>query len=355
MAEGGDDQDDKTEEPTQKRIDEAIKRGDVVKSQELSTFFILMATMAFLVVGAPGLGRTVTLALKALLGHVAEISVDRGGLSGVYLEVGVIVASGLALPALIFLFAGIAGNMIQHRLVWTLEPLIPKPERLSPASGLKRIFSLENVANFAKGIVKLSVVGVAIWVAVKPELARLDTVIAAEPVAVMALARSLAIKTLMVVLAVMAVVAGLDYLFMRQRWLKRMRMSRQELKEEFKQTEGNPEIKAKIRQLRQARARRRMMQSVPKATVVVTNPTHFAVALLYEEGMAAPQCVAKGTDMVALKIREIAEENAVPVVENPPLARALHATVDIDGFIPEEHYRAVAEVIAFVMKGRRPR
>jgi flagellar biosynthetic protein FlhB len=350
MAEG--DQEDKTEEPTQKRIDEAIKRGDVVKSQELSSFFVLMAAMAFIVVSAPSLGATVTLTLKALLGHVAEISIDRGGLTGVYIEIGKIIAFGLGLPALIFVVAGIAGNMIQHRLVWTADPLIPKLERISPAKGLKRIFSVENLVNFAKGLVKILVVGAAIWIAIRPELGRLDTVIAAEPINVMALTRSLAIKLMLAVLIVMAVVAGLDYLFMRQRWMHRMRMSRQELKEEFKQSEGNPEIKAKIRQLRQQRARRRMMQSVPKATVVVTNPTHFAVALLYEEGMGAPQCVAKGTDNVALKIREIAGESDVPIVENPPLARALYASVDIDAFIPEEHYRAVAEVIAFVMKGR---
>jgi flagellar biosynthetic protein FlhB len=353
MAEGDDE--DKTEEPTQKRLDEALKRGDVVKSQELSSFFVLMAGMAFVVVLSPSLGRTVTLALKAVLDHLAEISIDRGGLTGVYVEVGKILAYGLGLPALLFVVAGIAGNMIQHRLVWSLDPITPKLERISPMSGLKRIFSPENLANFAKGLVKIVVVAAAIWIAIRPELRRFDTIIAAEPVSVMALTRALAIKMMLAVLIVMGVVAALDYLFMRQRWLKRMRMSRQELKEEFKQSEGNPEIKAKIRQLRQQRARRRMMAAVPKATVVVTNPTHFAVALLYEDGMGAPQCVAKGTDNVALKIREIATESDVPIVENPPLARALYASVDIDGFIPEEHYRAVAEVIAFVMKGRRPR
>jgi flagellar biosynthetic protein FlhB len=130
-------------------------------------------------------------------------------------------------------------------------------------------------------------------------------------------------------------------------------MTREELKEEYKQTEGSPEIKGKIRQMRQARARRRMMAAVPKATVVVTNPTHYAVALKYEDGMGAPLVVAKGVDLVALKIREIAEANAVPIVENPPLARALHAQVEIDKEIPEEHYKAAAEVIGFVMRLRQ--
>lgn len=347
------DDEDKTEEPTQKRLDDALKRGDVVKSQELSSFFILMAAMAFIVISTPSLGTTVTLALKAVLTHLAEISFDRGGLTGIYIEIGKILLMALGLPALIFVFAGVAGNMIQHRLVWSIDPITPKLERISPMKGVKRIFSVENLANFAKGLIKILVVGAAIWMAIRPELGRFDTIIASEPVNVMALTRNLAIKLMLAVLIVMGVVAGLDYLFMRQRWMKRMRMSRQELKEEFKQADGNPEIKAKIRQLRQQRARRRMMSSVPKATVVVTNPTHFAVALLYEEGMGAPQCVAKGADTVALKIREIASASEVPIVENPPLARALYASVEIDAFIPEEHYRAVAEVIAFVMKGRR--
>lgn len=349
------DDEDKTEEPTQKRLDDALKRGDVVKSQEMSSFFVLMAAMAFIVLSTPSLGTTVTGALKSLLDHVAEISLDRGGLTGVYIEIGKILALGLSLPALIFVVAGIAGNMIQHRLVWSLDPITPKFERISPLSGVKRIFSVENLVNFVKGLVKILVVGAAIWLAIRPELNRFDTIIASEPVNVMALTRTLAIKLMMAVLIVMGVVAGLDYLFMRQRWMKRMRMSRQDLKEEFKQSDGNPEIKAKIRQLRQQRARRRMMSAVPKATVVVTNPTHFAVALLYEDGMGAPQCVAKGADAVALKIREVATASDVPIIENPPLARALYASVDIDAFIPEEHYRAVAELIAFVMKGRRAR
>lgn len=157
-------------------------------------------------------------------------------------------------------------------------------------------------------------------------------------------------------LSVLAVLAGADYMVQRFRFLRRNRMSKQEVKEEFRRTEGDPAVKAKIRQLRNERARRRMMAEVPKATVVVTNPTHFAVALKYESGkMAAPVCVAKGVEALALRIREVAEENAVPVVENPPLARALYASVDIDEAIAPEHYKAVAQGIGYVMRlnGRR--
>jgi flagellar biosynthetic protein FlhB len=154
------------------------------------------------------------------------------------------------------------------------------------------------------------------------------------------------------VVAILAIVATADYLFQYRHWFERQKMSVRELKEEFKQTEGDPAIKAKIRQLRQNRARKRMMAAVPKASVIITNPTHYAVALQYDRGMNAPVCLAKGIDTLALKIREVAAEHNIPVVENPPLARALHATVEMDQEVPPEHYRAVAEVIGYVMRLR---
>jgi flagellar biosynthetic protein FlhB len=163
----------------------------------------------------------------------------------------------------------------------------------------------------------------------------------------------LALQVLGAVVAILAVVAAADYLFQYRQWFERQKMSVRELKEEFKQTEGDPAIKGKIRQIRQARMRKRMMAAVPQASVVITNPTHYAVALKYEPGMNAPLCLAKGVDAVALRIRALAAEHAIPIVENPPLARALHAGVEIDQEIPAEHYKAVAEVIGYVMRLRR--
>ena len=161
------------------------------------------------------------------------------------------------------------------------------------------------------------------------------------------------------VVAVLAIIATADYLFQYRQWFDRHKMSLREMKEEFRQTDGDPVVKGKLRQLRMARMRKRMMAAVPKASVVITNPTHFAVALKYERGMNAPICVAKGVDLIARKIREVAEAHDVPVVENPPLARALHGTVEIDQEIPQEHYRAVAEIIGYIMRLRglvsRPR
>jgi flagellar biosynthetic protein FlhB len=155
------------------------------------------------------------------------------------------------------------------------------------------------------------------------------------------------------VVAILAIVAAADYLFQYRQWYERHKMSLRELKEEFRQTEGDPTVKGKLRQLRQTRMRKRMMTAVPTASVVITNPTHFAVALKYERGMNAPVCVAKGVDLIARKIRDVAREHDIPVVENPPLARALHGTVEIDQEIPPEHYRAVAEVIGYIMRLRR--
>ncbi len=165
--------------------------------------------------------------------------------------------------------------------------------------------------------------------------------------------RSLAMQMLGTVVAILAIVAAADYLFQYRQWYERQKMSVREMKEEFRQTEGDPAVKGKIRQLRQSRMRKRMMAAVPKASVVITNPTHFAIALQYERGMNAPVCVAKGADLIARKIREVAEAHDIPVIENPPLARALHGTVEIDQEIPQEHYRAVAEIIGYVMRLRR--
>ncbi len=160
-------------------------------------------------------------------------------------------------------------------------------------------------------------------------------------------------KMLGTVVAILAIVATADYLFQYRQWYERQKMSLREMKEEFRQTEGDPAVKGKLRQLRNTRMRKRIMAAVPKASVVITNPTHFAVALKYERGMNAPVCVAKGVDLIARKIREIAEQHDIPVVENPPLARALHGTVEIDQEIPPEHYRAVAEIIGYIMRLRR--
>jgi flagellar biosynthetic protein FlhB len=253
----------------------------------------------------------------------------------------------------VFALAAILGNMVQHRPVWSSELLMPKASRISPLAGLKRLFSKQALVNFAKGLFKITLIGVLMIWLLWPDRRRLDGMVATDPAAVLPLTEKLAVKLLASVTAALAIVAVLDYLYQYQVWFARQKMSLRELKDEFKQTEGDPTIKGKLRQLRQSRMRRRMMSAVPKASVVITNPTHFAIALQYERGMNAPVCLAKGVDSLALKIREVATAHGIPIVENPPLARALHATVKPDEEIPPEHYKAVAEVIGYIMRLRQ--
>jgi flagellar biosynthetic protein FlhB len=212
---------------------------------------------------------------------------------------------------------------------------------------------MQALATFAKGLVKLVLVGTVLTALMWPERARLVGLERMDPAAVLPLTQMLAIKLMGAAVAMLAVVAAADYLFQYRQWYERQKMSLRELKEEFKQSEGDPVIKGKMKQARNLRMRRRMVAAIPKAAVIITNPTHYSIALQYERGMEAPVCVAKGVDSMALKIREVAGKHAIPIVENPPLARALHATVEIDQAIPPEHYKAVAEVIGYVMRLRR--
>jgi flagellar biosynthesis protein FlhB len=344
------DQTERSEEPTQKRLDEAIGRGDVVKSQEVNTWFIIGAATLSLMIFSGSMGAGLETALRGLIANAHAVAVDGGGLLRLVDRLGTEIIAAAALPFLVLMAAALLGNMIQHRFLWSTEPLQPTLSKISPAAGLKRLFSRQALFNFAKGLAKLVLVGGIMAALLWPERGRLDGLVDTDPVGILDLTRSLSLSTLGVVVAVLAVIAALDYLWQYRQWHERQKMSLRELKEEFKQTEGDPAIKAKIRQLRQTRARKRMMAQVPKASVVITNPTHFAVALQYERGMNAPVCLAKGADLIAQRIRAVAEAAGVPIVENPPLARALHATVELDQEIPPEHYKAVAEVISYVMR-----
>jgi flagellar biosynthetic protein FlhB len=256
-------------------------------------------------------------------------------------------------PLLMLMLAATAGNMIQHRLVWSTEQLKPKFSKISPGAGFKRIYGKQAVANFFKGLFKLGALGAVMTAVLWPERHRLEAFVHFDPAAIMGVTFSLTIQLMGAVVAMLAVVAIADYFFQYRQWFERQKMSLQEMKEEFKQSEGDPHVKGRIRQIRMERSKKRMMASVPKASVIITNPTHYSVALSYERGMSAPVCVAKGTDLVALKIREIAKEHDIPIVENVPLARSLYATVEIDDEIPVEHYHAVAEIIGYVMGLKR--
>ena len=347
------DQSEKTEDPTQKRLEDALKRGDVVKSQEVSTWFVI-AGGALVMVGFSGhMASTLTATMRGLIANSYQIRTDAPALPGLFEKIGLELLAALAIPFLLLVLAAIGGNMVQHKMVWSFEGLKPKLSKVSLAAGFKRLFSMQALVNLLKGLVKMTLVGAVLIALMWPERMRLIALIRGDLADVLQLTRDLVLKLLGAVVAILAVVAAADYLFQYKRWYEKQKMSLREVKDEFKQSEGDPTIKGKLKQLRLSRQRKRMMAQIPKAAVVITNPTHYAVALQYERGMAAPVCVAKGIDALALKIKAVAAEHAVPVVENPPLARALHATVEIDQAIPPEHYKAVAEVIGYVMRLRR--
>ncbi|QQO17279.1 flagellar biosynthesis protein FlhB [Bradyrhizobium diazoefficiens] len=352
MAEDNDPE-SQTEDPTQKRLDEALERGDVAKSQEINTWFMIAGGTLVVSTFSGSVGSGLVTPMRNLLANSWMIKTDGGNLLALMRQIEIAVMAAIGVPLLMLVLAAIAGNMLQHRLVWSAESLKPKFSKLSPAEGFKRIFGKQAAANFLKGLGKLVVLGAVMTIVLWPERHRMEAMVKLDPAAMLGATTSLTIHLLGAVVAALAIIAIGDYFFQYRSWFQRQKMSLQEIKEEYKQSEGDPHIKGKIRQLRQQRAKKRMMAAVPKASVIITNPTHYSVALSYERGMSAPICVAKGVDNLAFKIREIAREHDIPIVENVPLARALYATVDIDQEIPTEHYHAVAEVIGYVMRLKR--
>ena len=347
------DSDDKTEDPTQKRLDDAHAKGDVAKSQAVNTWFMSAGGTVVLATFSGSTGSGIMMPLRNLVANAGQLRADGPALLALGNTLGYAMLGAVGVPLLLLAIAAIAGNMIQHRLVWSAETLKPKFSKVSPAAGLKRIFGKQALANFAKGLFKLTALGAVMMAVLWPERDRLESFLHFDPSAILGVTTNLTLQLMGAVVAMLAAVAIADYFFQSREWFQRQKMSLQEIKDEFKQSEGDPHIKARIRQLRVQRMKKRMMAAVPKASVIITNPTHYSVALSYDRGMPAPVCVAKGADNIAFKIREVARKHDIPIVENVALARALYATVDVDEEIPVEHYHAVAEVIGYVMGLKR--
>lgn len=357
MAEGGGDEDksSKTEEPTQHRLDEAEKKGQIVYSREVNNFFVFFALALMIAWALPGSMRGVLQDMAPFLTDPQDFDISINSLQSLMGKVGLSMLNALLIPLglIIILVLGAAG--IQSKFLFAVERIKPKWEKVSPVKGLKRMFSLRSIVEFLKGMIKISIITIISVMVVKDDIPRFENLPNFNISDVLALLSSLALEILIGVCCAMFLIAIIDYIYQRFEFMKSMRMSKQEIKEEHKQQEGDPHIKGKLRQIRMERARKRMMAAVPTSDVVITNPTHFAVALKYETGtMRAPVVVAKGADEVAFRIREVAKEHEVPIVENPPLARILFAEAEVDDEIPYEHYKAVAEVIGYVyrLKGK---
>ena len=353
MSDEAPENDSKTEDPSQKKLQDAREKGDVAKSQEVVTWFMLLGSAAIFAGMGPGAAASLADALKVLMMNADRFDLSGAGFSAFINNLTYTLLGITLIPLVVLSVCAILANLIQHQPLFSAEPVKPKFSKVSPFSGAKRLFSGESLVNFGKGLLKICIVGAVVVAVVWPERDRLDTMMTADPLVILADFQELGVKIFMSVLIVVTAIAAADYFYVRQKWWKKQMMTLQETRDEYKQMEGDPHIKGKLRQLRHEKSRKRMMAAVPDATVVITNPTHFAVALKYEKGMKAPLCVAKGADAVAFRIRELAKEHDVPIVENPPLARALFATVEIEDSIPNEHFQAVAEVIGFVMRLKR--
>lgn len=352
MAEGEQEDDaQKTEDPTPKRLEESRKKGQVPLSREVNNWVMLTTgTIVIAFLAGPVLGNLKEV-MRVYIESAHSLPGSPGGFGIVLSEMYWQVLFALALPLVILVFAAIAGPLLQIGPLFAPEAIQPKLSKISPLEGFKRLFSLKSLMEFAKGILKLSVIGLVAVVLIAPYYQGIEHIVGQSVPIIMDELLALVIRLMTGILVALFIIAGIDLIFQRHQHQQKMKMTKQEVKDEYKQTEGDPHIRAKLRQLRQERARSRMIQAVPESDVVITNPTHFSVALKYDpETMEAPIVVAKGIDEIAMRIREVAKEHGIELYEAPPLARTLYDTVEIDQSIPGDLYKAVAEVISFVFR-----
>ncbi len=338
---------DKTEAPSGRRLQKARDEGQTPMSREVTALAVLGSVALVLSMGAPSIAQDLTRRMSIFLARADRL--DPIVALRMAAEAIVIGAAPVVLAALL---AGAAAVLLQTGFLIQLHSAAPDFARLSPKRGLKRIFSVTALIESAKSLAKIVVVTWAAWQAIGSALPQLQQAMAWDPGTLADRVTHQMIGLLLAMLAAQAVIATLDVLYVRMKHTRGLRMSRTEVMDEHKEMEGNPHSKRRIRQIRVQRARRRMLKAVPQATVVVTNPTHYAVALAYDRTRGgAPRVVAKGVDSMAARIRELAKDNRVPLVANPPLAHALYL-VEVDAEIPSEHYKAVAELIAYVWRLR---
>jgi flagellar biosynthetic protein FlhB len=344
-------QGERTEAATPRRQQRAREEGQVPISRELVTLASIAAVTLALVWAAPGATRDLALGLSTFLARAHEFDVADGT---AFRLAGVLLLRGSAPFVLAAMLAGVAAVVLQTHFLLNPRALRLDFTRISPGVGLKRLLSADSLVEAAKSVAKVTVLASVAWHVLRGDLPNLLLAQFSDPSQLLARAAGPALHVMYVVLAAQTAIAALDMFWVLLRHSRQLRMSRHDIQEEQKETEGDPRVKARIRQIRMFRARKRMLAAVPKATVVIINPTHYAVALSYDRAKhAAPRVVAKGVDSLAARIREVATANRVPLVANPPLAQALYR-VELDADIPAEHYQAVAEIIAYVWRLGRP-
>ncbi|MFA7383221.1 MAG: flagellar biosynthesis protein FlhB [Desulfurivibrionaceae bacterium] len=347
---------EKSEAPTSRRIQEARKKGDVAKSMEVPSAAVLLTGLLTLYYTSDLMLGRLFILLRHYLGNLHTFQIIPGNMPMLtretMLETGLIVAPVMGV---IFLTA-LAANYAQVGILFTTEKLAPKFDKIDPIQGFARLFSKQTLANVVKSVGKLLIIGYVSYTEIKKALPGILPLMDQEPILILSFMGRVAFWLFLKAALIIALLAAIDYAFQRWQFMEKMKMTKQEIKDEAKQTEGDPHVKGRIRSIQMQMARQRMMAEVPKADVVITNPTRLAIALRYDAmAMAAPMVLAKGAGAIAQKIREIAEEHGIPLVEDKPLAQALYKSVGLNEPIPENLFQTVAEVLAYVYNIKRKR
>ena len=341
----------KTEEPSERKISKAKEEGDVAISQDAKSFIMLLGMLFVVWLVVPLMFKWFYIMGVNFVENAAQTQMNTGQFQILLVQAGLGMLKIMAIPFAIFMVLGLFASIAQTGFIYAPKKLEPNWNKLNIFAQLPNFINMKKVVESLKGIIKIVVVAVLVMMVVKPYVMKTNLLPEMETIAILRFIHKIVVLVLFTVVIAVLVIAVADYAYQKYTHLKKLRMTKQEVKDEYKQMEGDPLVKSRIRQVRMERARHRMMEAVPKADVVIVNPTHYAVALEYKmEEMDAPKVTAKGMDNVALRIKAIAEENEVPIVENPPLARALFASTEIDQTIPTEHFKAVAEVIGYVMQ-----
>ena len=341
----------KTEEPSERKISKAKEEGDVAISQEAKSFIMLLGMLFVVWLLIPYMFKWYYLLSVRFIENAGEIEITPQNFLLLFKTSVLGLFKILGIPFVIFIVLGIFASISQTGFIYAPKKIEPKWDKLNIFAALPNFINMKKIIESLKGIIKITVITIIAILVIKPYLKKADLLPTMETISILEFIHKIVVLLLFTVVIAVLVIALADYLYQRYSHLKKLRMTKQEIKDEYKQMEGDPLIKSRIRQIRMERARHRMMEAVPKSDVVIVNPTHYAVALEYKmEQMDAPKVTAKGIDNVALRIKAIAEDNDVPIVENPPLARALFASTELDQTIPEEHFKAVAEVIGYVMQ-----
>ncbi|WP_378951853.1 flagellar biosynthesis protein FlhB [Pelosinus sp. sgz500959] len=341
---------EKTEEATPKRKEEARQKGQVAKSMEINSVFVIVAAFLTLKVIGSYLYDQLAGYMKFIFSNLVLDDFTITSVQHVFIGFSIVFLK-TALPVMcVIVVVALFINFMQVGFAFSLEPLMPNFDKINPLSGFGRLFSKRSLVELSKSLLKIAIVGGFVYRFMMKQTKQVPTLISSELIDSLHLTASLILDLVFNISTVLFILAVFDYMYQWWENQESMKMSKEDIKQEYKQAEGDPQLKGKIKERQRAMAMQRMMQDVPKADVVVTNPTHFAVALKYDQNMLAPVVVAKGQNLIAQKIKDLAKEHKVPVVENKMLARALYAGVEISQPVPHELYQAVAEVLAYVYK-----